>query len=166
MTGTRSDSRTMVGALAAFPIAVAVAVLVGLETRRGLDPQSDLLAPATSLVEALDRGNLVQARALLEREPGVLLWVSHPALTGGTSTLVSPLLWAAGTGNDDALRLLLGMGYDMSRGADRYAACLARAVGKTTAAELLLAYANPPKTSCPSLNAGEPPLLALLQQNR
>jgi hypothetical protein len=162
------SSRTLVTALAALPVVVSAAVLVAVETARGLHPQSHLFArpAAPSLAEALDSGDLIQAHALLEREPGVLLWVSHPALTGGTSTLVSPLLWAAGTGNDDAVRMLLGMGHDMSRGSDRYAACLARAAGKTNTAELLVAYGNPPDTSCPALDAGKPPLTALLQYGR
>ena len=133
MTSSGFRSRTLVAALAALPIVVSAAVLIALETARGLHPRSDLFAQpaATSLAEALDGGDLVQAHALLARESGVLLWVSHPALTGGTSILVSPLLWAAGTGNDDAVRMLLGMGHDMSSGTDRYAACLARAAGKT-----------------------------------
>ena len=168
MSAGRLGSRTLVAALAALPIVVSAAVLVALETARGLDLQSDLFAQpaAASLAEALDRGDLVQAHALLEREPSVLLWVSHPALTGDKSTLVSPLLWAAGTGNDDAVRMLLGMGHDMSRGMDRYAACLARAAGKTSTAELLVAYGNPPDAPCPALDAGKPPLTALLQQGR
>jgi len=168
MSGGGPGSRTLVAALAALPIVVSAAVLMALETARGLNLQSDLFAQpaAASLAEALDRGDLVQAHALLEREPGVLLWVSHPDLTGGTSTLVSPLLWAAGTGNDDAVRMLLGMGHDMSRGADRYAACLARAAGKANTAELLVAYGNPPDSPCPALDAGRPPLLALQQRDR
>jgi hypothetical protein len=168
MSGGRLGSRTLVAALAALPIVVSAAVLMALETARALDPQADLFArpAAASLAEALDRGDLVQAHALLEREPAVLLWVSHPDLTGGTSTLVSPLLWAAGTGNDDALRMLLGMGHDMSRGTDRYAACLARALGKINTAELLLAYGHPTDTPCPVLDGSKPPLLGLLQPHR
>ena len=161
-------SRTLVAVLAALPIVASAAMLITLETTRGLRPRADLFAPpaAASLAEALDQGDLVQAHALLEREPGVLLWVSHPALTGGRSTLVSPLLWAAGTGNDDAVRMLLGMGYDISRGSDRYAACLARAAGKTNTAELLMAYGHPPGVDCPPPEPGKPPLIALLQRQR
>jgi hypothetical protein len=157
-----------VAAVAALPIVVSAAVLIALETARALDPHSDLFAqPATpSLAEALDKGDLVQAHAFLEREPDMLLWVSHPDLTGGASTLVSPLLWAAGTGNDDAVRMLLGMGHDMSRGTDRYAACLARALGKINTAELLLAYGHPPGLPCPTLDSSQPPLVAFLQQAR
>ena len=159
-------SRTLVATLAALPIVASAGVLIALETARGLRPQVELFAPpaAASLAEALDKGDLVQAHARLAREPGVLLWVSHPDLTGGASTLVSPLLWAAGTGNDDAVRMLLGMGYDMSRGSDRYAACLARTAGKTNTAELLLAYGHPPGVDCPPPEAGRPPLLALWQR--
>ena len=159
-------SRTLVAVLASLPIVASAAMLITLETTRGLRPRADLFAPpaAASLAEALDQGDLVQAHARLAREPGVLLWVSDPALTGGASTLVSPLLWAAGTGNDDAVRMLLGMGYDMSRGADRYAACLARAAGKTGTAELLEAYGRPPDVDCPSPEPGKPPLLAILQR--
>ena len=161
-------SRTLVAVLAALPIVASATVLIALETARGLRPQAELFAqpPAASLADALDKGDLVQAHEHLAREPGVLLWVSHPELTGGASTLVSPLLWAAATGNDDAVRMLLGMGYDISRGSDRYAACLARAAGKTNTAELLMAYGHPPGVDCPPPEPGKPPLIALLQRQR
>jgi len=161
-------SRTLVAVLAALPIVASATVLIALETARGLRPQAELFAqpPAASLADALDKGDLVQAHEHLAREPGVLLWVSHPELTGGASTLVSPLLWAAATGNDDAVRMLLGMGYDTSHGSDRYAACLARAAGKTNTAELLMAYGHPPGVDCPPPEPGKPPLIALLQRQR
>jgi hypothetical protein len=58
------------------------------------------------------------------------------------------------------------MGHDLSRGMDRFAACLARAAGKTSTAELLEAYGKPPAAPCPALDAGQPPLTALLQHDR
>jgi hypothetical protein len=153
-----------VAALAALPIVLGAAGLAVLEAHRALDPRSELFSPppAGSLAAALDGGDLLQAHALLRREPGALLYVSDPRLTGGASILVSPLLWAAATGNDDAVRMLLGMGQNLSRGADRFAACLARHIGKTHTAELLLAYGHPPHASCPALDSGTPPLVALL----
>jgi hypothetical protein len=159
------NGRSLVGALVALPIVVAAAMLVTLETARALAPRSGLFARpgAAALADAFDRDDLLQARTLLRREPGALLWVSHPDLTGGTSTLVSPLLWAAATGNDDAVRMLLGLGHDLSRGSDRYAACLARALGRTSTAELLEAYGHPGDLPCPTLDAGQPALLAVLQ---
>jgi hypothetical protein len=162
------NKQTLVGALAAFPIVVAAAVLVTLEAARAFDPQSGLFTrpAAASLAEALDRGDLVEARTILRREPGTLLWVSHPDLTGGVSTLVPPLLWAAATGNDDAVRMLLGLGHDPTRGSDRYAACLSRALGRTSTAELLEAYGHPTDGPCPTLDSRKPALLAVLRGGR
>ena len=160
-----SNGRTLVGTLGALPIVVAAVVLVGLETARELDGRSELFArpAAASIADALDRGDLLQAHALISREPGALLWVSHPDLTGGTSTLVSPLLWAVATGNEDAVRMLLGLEPGTPRGFDRHAVCLAGALGRTRIVELLEAFGRQSTEPCPALDGGRPPLLELVK---
>lgn len=158
--------RPFIAFLLALPTMLTALGIVAIESWRVYQPRSPLFAPpfVFSLADAIERGELPQAYEFLRssRDPGALIQVHHPVLTGGQPLAVSPLLWAVATGNRDAVQMLLGLGARMDRGPDRKAACLADALGNDDLAEVLRTYGAPPHAPCPATEVGHPPILPLV----
>jgi hypothetical protein len=157
--------RSFTVALLALPAILMALAIVAVESWRLHEPRSPIFAPpfVFSLADAIERGELPQAYEFLRSgDPGALIEVRHPVLTGGQSLAVSPILWAVATGNRDAVQMLLGLGARIDVGPDWKAACLADALGNQDLAEVLRIYGAPSHEPCPVTEAGGPPILTLL----
>ena len=134
-------SRRVVAWLAAAPAVLVAIGLCGMEVYRDLRPESSLFRPpfTYSLAEAIAERDLAAAYEFLRegQDPGGLIRVQDETLTGGRPALVSPLLWAVGKQNRDAVLMLLGFGAPMDATLERRAVCLAERLGNTELARLL-----------------------------
>src|SRR2546426_6608664 len=81
------------------PTLLAAIGLGALEAWRLRHPESPLFSTpfAYSLADAIERDDVQRAHAFIRagQNPNDLIAVRHPALTGGRTILVSPLVWAA-----------------------------------------------------------------------
>jgi len=134
--------RTRLAGLLAAPALVVALGLIGLEAWRALRPRSPLFAApfAYSLADAIATGNIQHAFQYIRagQDPNQRMAVRHPDLTRNRWALVSPLEWAAATGQTDAVRMLLGFGARV----DESTVCVAEGLGHHDVARVLRMYAG------------------------
>lgn len=156
--------------VAAPTVAVALGV-AGVGAMGVLRPQSSLLATpfAYSLGDAIAQGDLLQAYRFIHggQDPNDLIAVRDPALTGGRSVLVSPVVWATAVQNPQAVRMLLAFGVRMDRAANGKAVCLAEALRNEDIVRVLRRDGDGPSTEpCREIEAGDAPLLRTLSETQ
>jgi len=131
---------TVLAALIAAPALLAACGLVGVEAWRAVRPRSPLFAApfAYSLADAIATGNIQHAYQYIRagQDPNARIAVRHPDLTRNRWVRVTPLDWAAATGQADAVRMLLGFGAR----AEASTLCHAEARGHEEVARVLRAH--------------------------
>jgi hypothetical protein len=144
MMRPRSPARgreTAIAALVAAPALAAILWIVALEGYRAVQPGSRLfVAPASaSLAEAIQHQDIEAMFAFIHngQDPNRPITVNDPALTGGQTIRVSPLLFAVAARNSNAARILLGFGARAELPPDVKAACLADTIGDAETAQVL-----------------------------
>ena len=172
MSGSRvitiASRRRVLAALMTLPVVLMAASVTAVEIARWRHPNSTLFAApvADSFADAIESHELAQVYQFVrtEQDPSAPIAVRHPALTGGRTILVSPLLWAVALQRGQVVLMFLGFGARTDGPADRLSACLADSMGNADLAILLRRYAAfVPAEQCPPLTAGSTPLLALLE---
>ena len=115
--------------------------------------------------EAVVADDLRAVLGFIERgqSPDALIAVHDPALTGGHTVLVPPVVWATAAGRRRIVMALLFAGVTFERDADRAAACIAdRLEFPELAAQLRQGAGLAPPSACPPPAPG-PLLLAVGQ---
>jgi hypothetical protein len=128
--------------------------VTALEAWRFHRPDSLLFVtpPAISLADAITRDDVHRAYEFIRagQDPNALVTVHDPTLTGGRSVRVSPLVWAAATGADRSLQMLLGFGARLDGRTARQARCLAEQLEHHgVAREFQRREGNPVAEPCP-----------------
>ena len=141
ITSSPPDRGSRVAVLVAAPALAAILWIAALEGYRAVQPGSRLFtAPAqASLADAIQRQDIEGAFAFIHngQDPNRPVTFSDPALTGGQTIRVSPLLLAVAARNQNAVRMLLGFGARAELLPDVMAACLADSVGDAETAQVL-----------------------------
>ena len=149
--------------LLALPAVVAAIAMSVVETWRTLRPASPLFVPpfTYTLAEAISAGDLWQAHRFIREghDPDALMPIADPALTGGQSVFVSPLVWAAARGQQDVVAMLLAAGARPDAPVNRPAPCVARALRHDAVQDLL---ARSAAARCTTPPPAEGPLLLAL----
>jgi hypothetical protein len=160
--------RRVLAVLMTMPVVLMAAGVTTVEVARWRHPNSTLFAApvADSFADAIGSHELAEVYQFVrtEQDPSAPIAVRHPALTGGRTILVSPLLWAVALQRGQVVLMFLGFGARTDGPAEQLSACLADSMGNADLAILLRRYAAfVPAEQCPPLTAGSPPLLALLE---
>ena len=145
MTGASSNVRLrLLALLVAAPGVLASAGLTAVEAWRLARPDAALFAaPAPrSLADAIRSDEVQAAYALLRagHDPRAGITVSDPALTGGRTIVVAPLLWAVASQSERTVPMLLGYGRPIDAATSGRAFCLAEALGNAAIAGALRPY--------------------------
>lgn len=155
MSGICSSPRVCaVALLMGLPaIAVALGICV-IEVKRPA-------APTSTFAEAIAAGDDRTVYELVRagRDPAASVAVSDPALTGGRTLVVPPLLWAVATQQNQIVPLLISLGAGLDDASRHRAACMATKLGNEEVALVLTADAASP---CPVVPDTDPILIWLV----
>jgi len=148
-----SWSRTvLVCVIVALP-AIAGAVTLGMLEGRLLFASHVSEAPVGSLGEALRRRDLENAFLFIRagQDPNQPIRFRDPILTGDREIMISPLLIAVASNNDDGLMMLMSVGARFDAPGNQFAGCLAARLGHEGIAEMITDYGGPAASpnACP-----------------
>lgn len=155
--------RRQLAALVALPAAAAACALVLLQLWHWRSPDHPLFARpfAYSLAEAIERDDVVTAYEFIRagQDPGELIAVRHPVLTGSRTVLMPPLVWAVAVQSRQAVLMLLAYSERSDRTTGQRAVCLAEALGHAEIAQLLRTHGADAASPCPAPAEAERGLL-------
>jgi hypothetical protein len=167
----RQERRARVLALLiAAPAIVGALGFTAIEGYRVVSPEAPLFgpAPATTIVEAIQRGNqgVEDAYAFIAagQDANQPIAVTDEELTGGRRVMVSPLMLAVAARNRNVVQMLLNFGARLDLPQNRLAVCLATALQSDAIVSILERDGGikAATTPCPEGLAGaEAPLLAV-----
>ncbi len=151
----------LVSWLIAAPAVVAAIGLAVIEGAGIMRPPARL-ATVGSFADAIREGSPARAYGFVRagHDPNAPIAFRDQALTGGRDVLVSPILLAVASNNENVVLMLLGFGVRMELPANRHAACLARRLGRDGLADTITRVGGSlPEVPCPELPASPQPLL-------
>ena len=138
-------------ALPAIAGALTVIVLESAVLRSTWDGSSQ--PPVGSLAHALRRGDLDSALFFIRsgQDPNNPIEFRDQILTGDRAVMVSPMLIAVASNNDDAVMMLMSFGARLDAPGNRFAGCLADRLGHQGIARILATYGGPAgsQDACP-----------------
>jgi hypothetical protein len=157
MTDLTPPAHRLVALLLAVPALVVGAWLAWTDTRpvRAESTPSD----SSFLIEALREDAIERSFAYFRsgHDPNEPVPFRDDRLTGGTDVMVTPLLIAVALDRADTVRMLMSSGARLDARGNRYAVCLARRLGHTGIADLLLqdGGADAAAAACPRAEQDE-----------
>lgn len=133
--------QSLAALLIAAPGIAAALLVLALEGYRLARPDAPVFTSprAASLAEAIQEREVEAAYAFIRegQDPNVPIPVQDDELTGGRVTMVSPMMLAVASRNENAVLMLLSAGARMDLPQNRLALCLAREIGDEEIVEIL-----------------------------